>query len=302
MRLTKRARREAIEAYVYLIPWILGMVFLTAGPLIAGLALGFTEWRAAVDQPPVFVGLKNFAYMFSEDPVFFQSLKVTFIFGAAAVLLINVAALAVAMLMNQDLPGMAFFRTAYYAPAVVSAVAVAITWSFVANRDFGVINWLLSLVGITGPNWLGSTAWALPSLVLMALLGTGSTMVIYLAGLQGIPRELHEAAMVDGAGWISRFRHVSLPMLSPTIFFCLVTGIIWALQVFAQVYVLTKGGPDYATYVFAYHIYATAFEQGRFGYASALGTVMFAIILALTSITFRTSGRWVYYSGGTEAK
>ena len=185
---------------------------------------------------------------------------------------------------------------------MVSAVAMAIVWVFVANRDFGVMNYVLSFFKITGPDWLGSQTWALPTVILMGIWGIGSPMIILLAGLRGIPRELYESAMVDGAAWWNRFVSVTLPMLSPTLFFNLVTGIIFSLQLFTQVYILTSGGPNYATFFYAYDIYVTAFQDLKVGYASALADVMFVIILALALVTFKTSGRWVYYAGEVEPK
>lgn len=298
---SKRARREALEAYLYLLPWILGMIFITGGPLIAGLALGFTDWRGSTQQPPAFVGLENFRTMVTEDLRFYQALRVTFTYAIATIVLNGVLSLGAALLLNQELPGMHLFRTFYYLPVVVSAVAMSIVWAFVSHRDFGVLNYMLDLLfGITGPDWLGTEQWALTSVILMSLWGIGGPMVILLAGLRGIPRELYEAAMVDGADWRHKFWNVTIPMLSPSLFFNLVTGIIFALQLFTQVYILTTGGPNFATYFYAYHIYVTAFQDLRLGYASALAIVMFVIILALTLLTFKTSGRWVYYAGEKE--
>jgi multiple sugar transport system permease protein len=300
---SRRARREAVEAYLYLLPWFLGMVFITGGPLVAGLALGFTDWRGSGQVAPRFVALQNFQTMLTGDARFFQALRVTFTYAVATLVLSGLLSLGVALLMNQNLPGMHLFRTLYYVPVVVSAVAMSIVWAFVSHRDFGVLNYVLDrLVGIQGPDWLGSQYWALPSVILMSLWGIGGPMVILLAGLRGIPRELYEAAMVDGAGWRHRLISVTLPMLSPTLFFNLVTGIIFALQLFTQVYILTNGGPNFATYFYAYHIYVTAFQDLRVGYASALAIVMLMIILGLTLLTFRTSGRWVYYAGEVEAE
>jgi multiple sugar transport system permease protein len=294
------ARREAIEAYLYLTPWLLGMIFITGGPLVVGLGLGFFEWRGSTRELPLFIGLDNFIYMITKDPRFYGALQVTFTYALASILLSGLLSLGAALLMNQPLPGMHLLRTIYYLPVVVSQVAMAILWAFVSHRDFGIINEVLGWVGIQGPDWLGTERWALSSVILMGLWGIGGPMVILLAGLRGIPREMYEAALVDGAAAWQRLRHVTLPLLSPTLFFNLITGIIFALQLFTQVYILTTGGPNFATYFFAYHIYVTAFQDSRFGYASALAAFMFVVILGLTLLTFRASGRWVYYAGETE--
>lgn len=296
------ARREAMVAYLYLLPWLMGLVFLSGGPLIAGVALGFTDWEISTKVPLHFVGVQNFVAMFTQDPLFYQSLKVTFVYAVSTLMLSGILSLGVALLINQNLPGMHLFRTFYYTPVMVSAVAMSIVWVFVAHRDFGVMNYVLHFFGIVGPDWLGSERWALPTVIMMSMWGIGTPMIILLAGLRGIPRELYEAAMVDGAGWRHRFTSVTLPMLSPTLFFNLVTGIILSLQLFTQVYILTQGGPNYATYFYAYNIYVTAFQNLRVGYASALADVMFVIILVLTLLTFKTSGRWVYYAGEVESK
>lgn len=299
---SKLARREALIAYLYLLPFLLGLVFLTGGPLIAGVALGFTDWQISTRIPLHFVGVQNFVDMVTKDPLFYQALKVTFIFAGSTLVLSGILSLGAALLLNQNLPGMHLFRTIYYLPVMVSAVAMSIVWVFVLHRDFGVLNYVLRLFGIVGPDWLGSEHWALPAVILMSLWGIGTPTIILIAGLRGIPRELYEAAMVDGASWHHRFIAVTLPMLSPTLFFNLVTGIIFSLQLFTQVYILTQGGPNYATFFYAYDIYVTAFQDLRVGYASALADVMFVIILLLTLITFKTSGRWVYYAGEVEAK
>src|SRR5579875_3913079 len=243
----KLARREAIEAYLYLLPWILGFIFLTGGPYLAGLALGFTDWEAK--GSPRFVGLSNFIVMFTSDPLFYQALKVTFLFAAGNLVIGGLLSLGAALLLNQRLPGMHLFRTIYYLPVVVSAVAMSLLWAFALHRDYGVINWLIRYVlDAPGPDWMGSETCALPAMILMSLWGSGNPMIILLAGLKGIPQELYEAAMVDGANAWHRLLSVTLPMLSASIFFNLVTGIIGALQLFTQVYILTSGGPNFATY------------------------------------------------------
>jgi multiple sugar transport system permease protein len=205
-----------------------------------------------------------------------------------------------ALLMNQNIRGITVFRTLYYLPSVLSGVAVAVLWGFVFHREYGVLNWLLGLVGIGPIAWLQSETWVLPALVIMELWRVGGSIIIYLAGLQGIPTELYEAATVDGAGWWRRLWHVTIPMMTPTIFFNLILGLIGTLQVFTQAYILTRGGPNYASYFYSLNIYFRTFRDLRLGYASALAWILFVITVALSAILFATSRRWVYYAGERE--
>jgi multiple sugar transport system permease protein len=201
------------------------------------------------------------------------------------------------MLLNTKIRGLTWFRTIYYLPAVLSGVAVSFLWIWVFSADWGVLNYLLSLVGIQGPNWLTSERWALPALILMSLWGVGAGMVIYLAGLQGVPTELYEAAEVDGATWLRKFWHITLPLISPVILFQLILGLIAALQTFTQGYVMTEGGPNNATLFFALYLWRNAFQYLKMGYASALAWAIFAYILVLTLFVLRSSNAWVFYSG-----
>jgi multiple sugar transport system permease protein len=198
------------------------------------------------------------------------------------------------------LRGQTWFRTIFYLPSVVSGIAVALLWSWLLNADFGLFNFLLSLVGITGPKWLFSTTWAMPSIIIMSLWGVGGNMVVFLAGLQGIPEHLYEAAELDGAGEWGKFWNVTIPMISPVIFFNMIVTIIGAFQIFDQVYIMTngKGGPANATLVYVLYLYRNGFEYFKMGYASALAVVLFLIILAITVVQFAVARRWVYYEGG----
>jgi multiple sugar transport system permease protein len=202
-----------------------------------------------------------------------------------------------AMLMNQRLRGISAFRTIYYLPSVLSGVAVAVLWGFVFHRDYGVLNWFLSIFGIDPIPWLQDPRWVIPAMVIMQLWGVGASVIIYLGGLQGIPTELFEVARIDGASWWSTLRSVTLPMMSPVIFFQLVLGVIATLQVFTQAYVLTGGGPDYGSFFYAINIYQRAFVELRLGYASALSVVLALIIVGITGIIFKSSKAWVYYAG-----
>jgi multiple sugar transport system permease protein len=209
-----------------------------------------------------------------------------------------VFALLLALLLNQRVRGLAVFRTIFYLPSVASGVAVAVLFLWIFNPQFGLVNSLLSYVGIQGPGWLASPEWALPTLILMSLWSVGGTMIIFLAGLQNVPNELLEAASLDGAGVWQRFRFVTVPLLTPTILFNLVLLIINQFQTFTQAYTMTNGGPLYSTLFYVYYLYQNAFTDLNMGYAAALAWVLFAIVLVLTIVVMRTSDRWVFYQGG----
>ncbi len=236
------------------------------------------------------------------DPLILQSLKVTGIWVFGGLPLRLLVAFFFAMLLNQHLPGSGIFRTIYYLPSVVSGVAVALVWMWLLQPQFGILNYFLHLIGLPGPRWLASPTWALPGFIVMSLWSTGATMVIFLAGLQGIPLELYEAAEIDGAGRLRQFLSVTVPLMTPVILFNLVIGIINSFQVFTQAFVMTNGGPANATLFYMLYLYRVAFQYSQMGYASAMAWVLFLIILALTLLVFRSSGRWVYYEGGTTGR
>lgn len=288
-------RRVVIENmwfYLFIAPWLIGFLVFTAGPMIASLVISFMRWDLLT--APQFIGLGNWARMFS-DELFWQSLKVTGIYTALNVPLSLIAAFALALLMNTNARGIAFFRTLFYLPSLVSGVAVALLWTWLLNPRFGLINWLLGLVGIAGPGWIFSEAWVLPSFVLMNLWGVGGGMIIYLAGLQGIPTELYEAAELDGAGWWHRLLNITIPMVSPVILFNLIIGIINSFQVFTQAYVMTQGGPGNASLFYVLYLYRNAFQYFDMGYASALAWVLFAITAFFAFLVFRSSRDRVFY-------
>ncbi len=240
--------------------------------------------------------------MFTTDPLFWQALKVTFIYVFGSVPLHLCAALFVALLMNQPLPGIYFFRTVYYLPSIIGGVPVALLWLWIYNPSFGIANWLLSLAGIKGPQWLFDEFWVIPALIIMGLWGIGGAMLVFLAALQGIPRHLYEAAQLDGAGVLAQFRHVTLPMLSPVIFFNLVMGIIHSFQVFTNVFIMTQGGPANASLVYVLHLYRNAFSYFKMGYAAALAWFLFLVILVITLLIIKSSPAWVYYEGMREGR
>ena len=297
MRLTQ-ARREAIEGYICLAPWALGFVIWIAGPMLYSLYLSLTD--SDVLSPPKLVGLKNYERAFFVDDLFWSSLGRTFYYAILVVPAGVAGSLLAALLLNQKLRATSVYRTLYFLPHLTPTVAAALLWVWVLQPEFGLVNYLLDRLGIQGPAWFGSKEWAIPALAMIALWNGigGNRMMIFLAGLQGVPQELVDAAEVDGANGWQRFRHVTLPMISPTMFFNLVLGIIAALQVFTTALIATRGGPANATWFYALHIYTNAFQYFSMGYASALAWIFFVVMFVFTAIQFRVSSRWVYYAGG----
>ena len=285
-------RREAIAFYVTISPWMFGFLVFILGPLVTSIYLSFTDY--SVIRAAQFVGLGNYREMIGNE-LFWQSLKVTCIYTLAAVPLHLGISLTVAALLNLDIPGLSVFRTIYYMPTVITGVAVALLWQWIFNPQFGILNVLLSNVGITGPLWLGSETWALPALIVMSSWGVGSSMLIFLAALQGIPTQLYEAAEIDGASWWRRFTRITVPMITPVIFFNLVIGVINSFQVFTSAFIMTNGGPNNATLFYVLNLYRQAFQFFHMGYASSLAWVLFAIILLCTLMIIRSSAAWVYY-------
>lgn len=292
---SRRKLQNIVEGYLFIFPWLSGLIIFTVGPVIASFYLSLTTYD--IINPPNFIGFSNFKVLFLEDPLFWQALKVTVLYTIGAVPLQLIFGFAIALLMNQKLRGMSVFRTIYYLPAVVSGVAVSVLWKWIFMPDVGIINILLAKIGINGPNWLGDPNWVLPALIIMSLWGVGGGMVIYLAGLQGIPTELYEAAEIDGAGRWAKFRAITIPMMSPVIFFNLVMGVIGSFQTFTQAYIMTSGGPQNASLFYILYLYQRAFLELKMGYASALAWILFLVILTCTIIIFKTSAGWVYYEG-----
>jgi multiple sugar transport system permease protein len=290
-------RREMVAGYLFLSPWMLGFTLFVAGPILASAGLSLTAYDVA--RPPRFVGLQNYLDAFTSDDRFLPSLQLTFTYAIVSVPLALFGSLLLAILLNQRLRGTSLYRTFFFLPSLTPAVATAILWTWLLQPDVGLVNYLLSLLGLRGPKWLGSTEWAMPSLIAIALwtgIG-GNRMMIFLAGLQGVSQELYDAADIDGAGTLARFRHITLPMISPTMFFNLVLGVIGALKVFTVAFIATGGGPAFATWFIALHIYTQAFKYLEMGYASALAWLFTLILIALTVLQFRLSRRWVHYEG-----
>lgn len=289
-------KREERTAYLLILPWIAGFLIFELGPMAASLWFSVTRWDGVTDA--TFVGLGNYATLLFADKLFWKSMWVTLVYAAASIPLSVAVGLAIAVLMNQKIKGVAVWRTIYFLPSVISGVAVSVLWIAVLNPDYGILNGFLIAVGISHPpNWLNDARFALSALVLMSLWAAGGSMVIYLAGLQGIPTQLYEAAEIDGAGPARKFIHVTLPMLSPVIYFNVLMGLIHSFQVFTQAKVMTNGDPEYSTFFYALYLYNNAFRYLKMGYASAQAWILFVIILALTLSVMYLSKRFVHYEG-----
>ena len=289
------AIRESLWAYALISPWVIGFFIWTAGPMLVSFFLSFTQYN--VVSPLAWRGIANYREILTGNPLFWQSLKVTFTYALMSLPAGLIVGLAVALLLNLDVPGLSIWRAIYYLPSVIAGVAVAVLWQYVLNPRFGVLNWALSLLGIRGPGWLADPNWALPSLAVMSLWGAGGAMILYLAALQSVPTALYDAAKIDGANAWHRLRHVTLPMISPVIFFNLVMGTIGTFQYFTNAYVMTQGGPVNATLFYNLYLYNNAFRYFKMGYAAALAWILFVIILFFTLLIFRSSSVWVYYEG-----
>ena len=296
-RLSKR-QRENITGYAFIMPVVLGLIIFTFGPMLASLYFSFTKFPLL--RAPEWVGLRNYIAMFTKEKYFWQACKVTVTYAVTAVPLGIVGSFLLALLLDQRLKGIAFFRTCFYMPTIVPALASAVLWGWLLNPDYGLVNAILRKIGLPTSPFLSDPKTALPSLVLMSLWGVGGGMVIYLAGLQGIPQSLYEAGRIDGANGLQLFLHITIPLMTPTIFFNLVMGLIGAFQYFTGAFVLTGGGPLFATYFYNLMLYERAFKWVQMGMASAMAWFLLVVVLLLTLLVFRSSSAWVYYE--TEAK
>ncbi len=292
-RWLSQRRQEAIEGYALASPWFIGLAMFTIIPGLLSVYYSFTDYELL--SAPVFVGLKNYQKLFTADEQFLKSLANTGYMVFLGVPIHMIAGLAVAMLLNQKVTGLPFYRTFFFLPSQVSGVALAILWGWMLHPQFGLAAIVLKLSDIQPPNFLQDPNWVKPAFVIMGIWGIGTAMIIWLAGLQGIPETFYEAAQVDGASPLRQFFSITLPLLSPTIFFVLVTGIIGTFQIFTQAYVITNGGPNDATLFYALLIYRHAFQYYNMGYAAALAWVLFIIVMVLTLVNMKLAGRWVYY-------
>lgn len=295
---TAQGARKALWGYLFITPWLIGLLVFVGGPILVSLYLSLTTYD--ILSPPTFVGLANYQRAFFEDPLFWPSLWRTVYYAVVVVPLGLVGSLLLAMLLNQGLRFTNFFRTFFFLPSLTPGVALGVLWLWLMHPKLGLANQILQALGLGTYPWLTDSSTVIPSLILITLLTTtgGGAMLIFLAGLQGVPKELEEAATVDGAGRWTKFRHVTLPMITPTLFFNLVLGIIGALQVFTVAFVATNGGPDYGSWFIAIHIYEQAFAYLRLGYGATLAWIFLVVVLLLTLVNFALSRRWVFYRGG----
>jgi multiple sugar transport system permease protein len=305
------SKREALYGYLFISPWLIGFLIFTIGPMLASLYFSFTDYN--IVNPPSWVGLANYAKIFSGipeairthsaealgDPLFWKSLQVTLYYAMMALPLGLIVSFFLAILLNQKIPGVNIWRTIYFLPSVIAGVAVTILWVRIFNPRVGILNPILEKFGIPGPGWLSSPNWAVPALVIMSLWGIGGGMIIYLAGLQGVPTDLYDASKVDGANLFQRFRYVTFPMMTPVVFYELVLSLIATFQYFTEAYVASggSGGPARSTLFYNLYLYQNAFKYFDMGYASTMAWILFVVVLVLTLLVFRSSQYWVYYEG-----
>jgi len=296
----KKARRGSLEGYIFISPWLIGFLVFIAGPTISTFIISFSEWK--LFSPSQWIGFLNYVKL-SRDPLFYQSLKVTTLYAVSSVPLGILTALLIASLLAQKVRGLAIFRTIFYLPSIVPLVAAAVLWIWIYNPEFGILNYFLGLVNIEGPDWLYSPTWILPAFVIMSLWSIGPMMIILLAGLVNIPKQFYDAAAIDGANSWNKFWHITVPMLSPTIFFILVINIAGSFQTFVQPFVMGGGGvigaqygaPLNASLFYVLNLYREGFRFFNMGYTCALSWVLTLIILVITLCVFKSSSFWVYY-------
>jgi multiple sugar transport system permease protein len=297
--MTRRQRENLRNGLLFVSPWLLGILIFLLYPIAASFYYSFCEY--SVLTPTQYIGLGNYQDLMN-DEVFWKSLWNTFIYAVVALPLTSIIAILLALLLNMDIKGKSFFRTIYFLPSLLPVIAVAILWQWIFNGQFGLLNYLLSFGGIAGPNWLTDPKWSKTALIIMSLWGAGNTMIIYLAGLQEVPQELYEAAELDGAVGLRKVWHVTLPMISPVIYFNVIMGIIGTLQVFAAPYILgggagSIGAPARSLLFYTMYLYDNAFRYLRMGYASAMAWILFILILVCTWLATWISKRYIYYAG-----
>jgi len=286
-------KREAIWFYIMVSPWVIGFLIFTLGPMIYSFFLSLTNWD--LFTTPQFIGFKNYVDLFTKDKIFWKTLRNTLYYAILSVILWTIISLYLANLLNKPFKGMRTYRTLLYIPATVPVVATALLFSRMFAPDSGLVNRFLALFGINGPPWLLHPDWVIPALILMSLWGVGAGVTLLLAGMKGIPVEFYEAAAMDGANSRQQFFKITLPLLTPVIFFNLVMDVIGSLQTFTQVYILTRGGPNNASQMIVPYLFDNAFRWYKMGYASAIAWILFAISLIFTALIFRSSSLWVHY-------
>lgn len=296
-KLTMR-RKESMYGYIFVMPWIIGFLAFTAGPLVFSFMASFTNYNITSQMD--FIGVDNYQGLFTEDSLFWTSLWNTLYFVAFSVPLTTIGAIFLSALLNQDIPGIRFFRTLYYLPAVLSGVGVYLLWMQLLDPGTGMVNLILSWFNIDGPNWLFDPNWTKPSLILMKMWSVGGAMLLYLASMQGVSKSLYEAAEIDGANTWKQFRHITLPMITPVIFFDVVTSLIGGFQIFQEAYVMSsngEGGPANSLLFYNLYMWRQAFENFNMGYAMAMSWILFVIVFVLTLINLKLAPRWVHYEG-----
>lgn len=292
-----RTRRNLLIGLLFVSPWLINLALLNAYPFVASLYYSLTSYD--VFSSPRFVGFDNYVTLLTDDPIFWTSLYNTAYFAFFSLSLTTVLSIAIAMALNMNIRGLSIYRTIYYLPSITPVVAQTIVWLWLFNPVYGPVNLILQTIGMQPPSWLSDPAWTKPTLILLSLWSMGSTIVIYLAGLQDVPRQLLEAAELDGANWWRKILNVTLPMLSPVIFFNVITGTIGVLQYFSQAFVMSSGtgGPADSTMFYTLYLYRSAFYYFKMGYGSAMAWILFLLIFVLTLLIWRGSGRYVYYAG-----
>jgi ABC-type sugar transport systems, permease components len=287
-------RREALEGYLWISPWIIGFTVFTLGPMLVSLYLSFTSYKIGAN--PTWIGLENYVEAFTRDKLFWPSLGRTLAYAVVLVALGVSLSLLAAILLN-NIRGKSFFRALFYLPSLTPTVALAVIWAWLLQPEYGLVNFVLSWFGIQGPGWFTSRTWVIPGIILVSLWASigGGRMIIFLAGLQGVPQEMYEAAEIDGAGQIAQFFHITIPLISPTILFNAIISIIGSFSVFSLAYIATEGGPNYGSWFYMLHLYHNAFSYFQMGYASALAWILFVIMMSLTLFQMWLSKRWVHY-------
>jgi multiple sugar transport system permease protein len=290
-----RIRSETLWGLACVFPAVLGFLLFDIGPMIASIALSLSDWR--VTGKADWIGLANFREIFTNDDLFLTSARITLTYALVSVPLQIVAAFVLALLLNEKIKGLSLFRTIFYIPSTVPLIASSVLWLWMYNPDFGLFNSLLDRLGLPSQQWIYASDTALPSLIIMSVWSIGPMMIIFLAGLTGVPQHLYEAVSLDGGNVWNRLFTVTIPMITPTLLFNLVLSIIGSLQTFTQAYVMTSGGPNNATLFYGLYLYQRAFQIGELGYAAALGVIQFVVIAALSLLVFKSSSRWVHYGG-----
>ena len=291
---------EAVTGLFMASPWLIGFVVFVAGPMIVSLYLSMTRWD--LFTAPKFLGLENFQVLLTDDPLFIQSLKITTLYAIASVPIQIAVGLVLAQLLNQKIRLLGMFRSIYYLPSVLSGISIAIMFRWIFGTQYGLLNTALGIFGIEPVSWLGDPQIVLLSFILMSIWGSGANMLIYLGALQNVPTELYEAAEVDGAGSLAKFLRITIPMITPVIFFTLVNGIILSLQEFQTPFILTGGGPANASLFMVLYLYRNAFEWFKMGYASAIAWILFIYVMILSIFILRSSKAWVHYEGSLRGR